>query len=112
MSAQKLRTRGWTFTINNDTFEDLIGLIETDFEYLVIGFEVGDSGTPHIQGYIYFKNPRMLKGVRNLMPRAHLLVSRGTALQNLKYCSKSGDFYEFGTIPEQGQRIDIKEKKV
>jgi len=64
MSAQKLRTRGWTFTINNDTFEDLIGLIETDFEYLVIGFEVGDSGTPHIQGYIYFKNPRMLKGVR------------------------------------------------
>jgi len=111
MSAQKLRTRGWTFTINNDTFEDLIGLIETDFEYLVIGFEVGDSGTPHIQGYIYFKNPRMLKGVRNLMPRAHLLVSRGTALQNLKYCSKSGDFYEFGTIPEQGQRIDIKEIK-
>jgi len=75
MSAQKLRTRGWTFT-NGCTFEDLIGLIETDFEYLVIGFEVGDSGTPHIQGYIYFKNPRMLKGVRNLMPRAHLLVSR------------------------------------
>jgi len=61
MSAQKLRTRGWTFTINNDTFEDLIGLIETDFEYLVIGFEVGDSGTPHIQGYILLQKSKDVK---------------------------------------------------
>jgi len=51
----------------------------------------------------------MLKGVRNLMPRAHLLVSRGTALQNLKYCSKSGDSMNWHD--PRTRTIDIKEIK-
>lgn len=105
--AQRIRARSWCFTINNDTFDDLCNLLDIDFKYLVFGFEVGENGTPHIQGYVSFRNPKDRGGVSKLIPRAHLLIARGSPEQNYTYCTKSGDFYEFGKRPKPGERTDL-----
>lgn len=109
--TQRLRCRGWCFTINNDTFEDLDSLLELDFQYLIIGFEIGENKTRHIQGYIHYENQISFKSIKRDIPRAHIEMARGTPKQNFKYCSKDGDFYEFGDRPVQGARTDLNEIK-
>ena len=37
----------------------------------------------------------------------HLEASKGTAGQNREYCTKDGDFEEFGRLPSQGRRSDL-----
>lgn len=99
-----LKSRAWCFTINNDQDSDLDNILNlTSFKYLCFGFEVGMKETPHIQGYVYFNNGRYRHAVSKILPRAYLDVAKGTPQQNRKYCSKDGDFYEFGTIPSGTQ---------
>nr|QTE03329.1 MAG: replication-associated protein [Anser anser CRESS-DNA-virus sp.] len=111
--AQRIRSRAWCFTINNDTFDDLDMLLEAEFVYCIFGFEMGENETPHIQGYIYFENPREMKGIKKkVFPRAHLEIARGSPEQNYEYCSKDGEYYEFGEKPSgQGHRTDLKDIK-
>lgn len=97
------RYRAWTFTINNETYDDLYGLVCVPFRYLCFGFETSKSGTPHIQGYIYMHEAKTLKRMKKHIPRAHLEASRGTAAQNQVYTSKDEDWYEIGEPPEQGK---------
>lgn len=98
-----VRSRAWCFTINNDKYDDLKRLLEATFEYLVFGFEVGEKGTPHMQGYIYFKNALRQSSVKAILPRAHLEITKGSPDDNYDYCSKDGNFYEFGEKPLQGK---------
>jgi len=105
--TQKLRSRGWCFTINNDTYADIDEVLLLNCTYLVFGFEEGEEGTNHIQGYVHFANARTMLQVKAMLTRAHLEVARGSAHDNYKYCTKEGDFYEFGEIPIQGNRTDI-----
>jgi len=67
-------------------FKDL----PADVTYICFGKEVGESGTPHLQGYLELKAKRRMNGVKELLgcARVHLAVSKGTAEENLKYCSK------------------------
>lgn len=106
------RHRAWCFTLNNYTEEDVSAVVAeaADTEYLVFGREVGDSGTPHLQGYVRFVHPRTFTGIkaRPGFRRAHLEVARGTAQENRRYCTKSGTFSEFGELPAgQGNRTDL-----
>lgn len=100
----KHRARAYSFTINNDTYDDLVRLINASFVYCCFGFEVGDSGTPHIQGYIYLHDAMTKSALsKKILPRAALFASKGTLEHNRVYTSKSGEFYEFGTPPTQGR---------
>lgn len=101
------RARSWCFTINNYTDDDVDKLLEIPNDYLIFGFEEGEKNTPHIQGYVHFDSPKRRTEVAKHLPRAHIEVARGSADQNYTYCSKSGDFYEFGKRPKQGKRVDI-----
>jgi len=105
------RSRGWCITLNNYTEEDIGRLDElsTISMYLCYGKEVAPStGTPHLQGYIYFENAKSFATLLKLLPKgSHIEVAKGNALENKAYCEKDGDFYEFGTIPAQGKRNDI-----
>lgn len=101
------RARSWCFTINNYSDDDVDKLLDTPNEYLVFGFEEGENKTPHIQGYIHFDSPKRRREVAKYIPRGHLEVARGSPEQNFVYCSKSHDYYEFGTRPKQGKRVDI-----
>lgn len=76
--------------------------------YLVYGREVGDSGTPHVQGYVVFDKRTSIQGARKALPGAHVEIARGTPRQASEYCKKDGVFDEFGTCPAvAGKRSDL-----
>ena len=69
--------------------------------YLCFGKEVSQNGTPHLQGYVSFKNAvyrpsRFFEQYGN----GHFSMARGSADQNAEYCAKEGDFTEYGTRPQ------------
>lgn len=106
------RSRRWCFTLNNYTPEEYDAAVKFDnVRYLIVGEEVGENGTPHLQGYVGFRSPMRLRSVRTFLPRAHFEIARGTEKQNYTYCSKDGKFREVGSISEQGKRSDLLEMK-
>jgi len=76
---------------------------------MVLGKEIcPTTGTPHIQGFLYFENPRAYPNqkFRDISNGAHdeaILLSPRT---NANYCKEDGDFWEFGEVPSQGARTD------
>lgn len=108
------RYRAWVFTINNWTQEDLerCRLLKDTCRYTIFGREVAPTtGTRHIQGYAYFTNALTMSALSKKLPRARLEQAKGNPGENREYCSKEGDFEEYGDIPEQGKRTDILEVK-
>lgn len=97
------RHRGYCFTINNYTDDDVSRLDKLDCEYIVYGREVAPTtGTPHIQGYIHFANGKSPNAARKLV-KGHLIVAKGTPEQNFDYCSKEGNYTERGNRPQSPQ---------
>lgn len=98
------QSKTWCFTINNPTVDDRQNLVTLStsqhFSYLVFGNEIGDSGTPHIQGFVIFNVRKRFQTAKDLIGgRAHLEAARGTDYQAAEYCKKDGDFAEFGDSP-------------
>jgi len=112
------RARRFAFTLNNYT-EAEVTAIKTEFSkkvrYLIIGFEVGEEcGTPHIQGYFEvgdaFHAPWSYKQIHKMpgMARSSPSQARESGPINVVYCSKDGNFFEYGTpLPGQGKRSDL-----
>jgi hypothetical protein len=101
------RSRGWVVVINNYNPEEEKAFQELDCRYVVYGREVAPStGTPHLQGYVYFSSKKSLAQLKVLFPRAKLLLAKGTPQQNRTYCVKDGDFYERGELPMKGRAKD------
>ncbi|QQL09576.1 replication associated protein [Marmot associated feces virus 5] len=94
----------WCFTLNNYVEEDCTSIqawAEQEAKYWIIGREVGESGTPHLQGYISLRKRRSAVYVSGkLASRAFITRAAGTARQNRVYCSKAGNFVEGGEINE------------
>jgi len=94
-----MRSRAWCFTINNYSTEEFEGLKKVPAQYIVIGREVGDHGTPHLQGYVYFTDAKSRSSVSKMFPRSHLEKRFGTSTQAAEYCKKDGDYWEHGEEP-------------
>lgn len=94
------RSRGWCWTLNNyseEEYENIkIALHTNTVEKWIIGKEVGNSNTPHLQGYIYFKNGRTFERMKDLINKAHWEAAKGKPEDNYKYCSKDGNFESEG----------------
>lgn len=106
------RTRGFCFTLNNYSEKDVEAIKGwSKYKYLVFGFEVGESGTPHLQGYVEWQNGRTLRGLKRLGKRIHWEERRGSPKQAEDYCKKDGKFWEDGTPLAQGERSDLIEIK-
>lgn len=105
MSAN-VRSRGWCYTLNNFTPIEYADYKDIKCRYHVMGVEEGkEKGTPHIQGFIYFKNAKAFTRMKKLMPRAHLENLKGTPEQAAKYCKKDGNYEEFGEPPTTSQKL-------
>ncbi len=100
MSSKESKYRHWCFTINNYTDADYPK--PSLFVYLVIGKEVGEKGTPHLQGFCSFATKKRAKAVSRVLPRAYLGKMATTVEACVKYCKKDGDFQEWGEIPLTG----------
>lgn len=105
------RDRGYCFTLNNYTAQEVDEIKLTSCRYIIFGKEIAPStGTPHLQGYVYFKDKISMKGIHKIQgwSRTALKSARGTADQNETYCKKEGiEIYERGIKPEQGKRNDL-----
>lgn len=77
-------------------------------DYVIIGKEIApNTGTKHLQGYLYFKNARSFNSIVKKCSKWHLEICKGNAQQNIDYCKKGGDYEEWGTPPKQGKRNDL-----
>ena len=70
------RVKYWCFTLNNPTSDERDKILALDgdrqLEYLVFGNEVGDSGTPHLQGFVAFvARVRLTQLKQVISERAH-----------------------------------------
>jgi len=102
--------RSAVFTINNYSEEDQEKLYSVECRYMILGFEFGANGTPHIQGYVEFNKVHRLGAISSMIPSAHIEQRRGTLEQARDYCKKEGEFEELGdwAAGGQGARNDIR----
>ena len=97
-----VRARNWVFTINHyRDFPKELPSGPPPVAYLCFGKEVSQNGTPHLQGYVSFKNAvyrpsRFFEQYGN----GHFSMARGSADENAEYCAKEGQFTEFGIRPQ------------
>lgn len=89
----------WCLTLNNYTKKEISSIV-LKFKPIahkwIIGKEVGELGTPHLQGFVRFKTKRRPKSVIDNI-RIHWEGAKGTDKENYDYCSKDGDIAsEFG----------------
>jgi len=106
------RSRNFMWTLNNYTDEEVALLQAVDCKYMTWGFEVGDSGTPHLQGLTIFKNPQTVKQVICLLPTRVAEIQIILYLQeSLSYAHKDGNIYEAGSPPLSQAGKGIKEKE-
>ena len=107
------RGKTWCFTLNNYTSDEvdmLSQIVDTNDTcvYIIFGKEVGESGTPHLQGVIAFSKRIYLSELKKLVSKtAHFELAREVK-NACTYCKKDGDWVEFGVFPAtQGKRTDI-----
>lgn len=124
------RNREWCFTLNNYTdlaLTQIRGFTLEIITYVCFQPEVGESGTPHLQGYLVTTTPRTLRGIRQALFNTeclrgvHLEITRGTKDEARDYCRKEDsrdstqpfsftEIGDFTQVPEkrgQGARNDI-----
>lgn len=98
--------KNFTFTINNYQEQDINNInnfYNAFCNYTIYGFEIGEQGTKHLQGYAQMKKQkRFLSIVKFFNNRAHIEKANGSPEQNKAYCSKEGNYKEFGTIINKG----------
>jgi len=120
----KDRARAWCFTFNNyQNFQDYERKMRDEFnsDFVLYGKEVGDSGTPHLQGFIYAKNKLRFSTIKERFDRlapgsgVHIEKARTTKAAIL-YCKKGAgtpsapieaDVVQWGAEPGQGARNDL-----
>lgn len=92
--SRNIKKRAWVFTWNNYTSQDIEYLVSTlkNHEY-IFGEEIGgNTGTPHLQGVLRFKNPRQWKGVCEML-KNNFTEPCTNWNASLNYCSKDGRTY-------------------
>lgn len=109
--------KNWCFTLNNWTENEKNQLINSMYSQLRFGKEIGENGTPHLQGNIIFYNTYRLSGLRrHFNPRIHWEPTQ-SAERAGNYVLKENDYeiyYKdkqglFTDGKSQGRRTDLKE---
>lgn len=80
----------WCFTLNNYSKKELgsiVSVFETKARLFIIGDEIGECGTPHLQGYVEFKTKCRPLSLFSFN-RIHWEKAKGSKDENISYCSK------------------------
>lgn len=106
--VRSVRSRRWVFTLNNYTDDDEAHiLLWENVKYLVVGREVGENGTHHLQGFVVFDKMMAFCRLRVLLPRAHWEQAMGNSKQAADYCKKDGNFKEVGVLSKKSEKNEI-----
>jgi len=88
----------WCYTWNNydETILDLwLDTLKNKCKKWIYGKEVGENGTPHLQGYIELKTKgRPIELFRNISNKIHWEKAGGDLASNSIYCMKEGNFID------------------
>ena len=99
----------WDFTVNNFTEGEIdwLNSIKDEVARMVVAKEVGDEGTPHLQGRVTFKRSYRLAGLKKLSgDRFHWEPTMCT--QDNLYCMKiDSDVIINVNNKKQGNRTDL-----
>ena len=86
MASQASARIRWCFTLNNYT--ELITSIEGSKRW-VIGEEIGEKGTKHLQGYVEFEKRIRFNAVTAILPNGcHIEPTKGNPEQNCNLINK------------------------
>lgn len=114
MSKNQNAAKTWVFTLNNydEKDEQLFQRFAGDTEMvtrMVVAREVGETGTPHLQGAVSWKRSKRLAACKKLHPRAHW--EKAIAQQEaFEYCRKAdSDVFIDVDNRRQGKRTDLDE---
>lgn len=96
--------RNFTFTLNNyvEKPELAMALDQVACKYMVYGKEVGEQGTPHLQGHVTFKSATSESSARKKLQGCHVEVAKAP-IKSIEYCKKDGEFVERGIAPMSQQ---------
>lgn len=104
-------SKNWCFTFNNydeSEYERILFTISSNSSKYIIGKEVGESGTPHLQGY--FEWPRKIRPCSlGLSNKIHFEKARGGRADNIAYCSKDGKFVTNCHIPKPIKTLKLEQ---
>ncbi len=105
----KFRFSNFCFTLNNYTKDQEQELENGSYKYIIYGYEISESGTPHLQGYCELQSKRTITGIKKLLniKELHIEKRKGTQQQAIVYCQKDNKYVEFGDKNNAGQRTDI-----
>lgn len=104
-------SNSWCFTLNNytdDEYSSIVSILDEKYEY-VIGKEIGESGTPHLQGYIALKDKKkkfrmtLFENccIRDNVKSMRCFRAKGSREHNLDYCSKDCSFITNIVLPKK-----------
>lgn len=110
MPDPRKRDRKWFFTLNNYTAEDCEKIADycaRYAQYAVVGKEVGEGGTPHLQGCLWLKDAKTHSSIMTKFPRMWLRLMKSD--KAAAYCAKDGDCIVNRPPPPvtQGARTDL-----
>lgn len=88
----RLRSRAWTLTLFNYKEED-ITLLSQQFTKYIIGEEIcPTTNKQHLQCFLYNNHQVSFSSIKEKWPTAHIETAKGSIEDNLKYCSKEGNY--------------------
>lgn len=100
--------RNFCFTLNNYTEEEVQKIENINCQYMIFGKEVGEEGTPHLQGYCELFKKTRFNTIKKFIPRAHIEQRYGTQEEAILYCMKSDkEPFIKGEPKKQGERNDL-----
>lgn len=116
--VQRQRARTWLFTLNNPTKKLVAQLalkkhpFSGDIIKYLIQEEVGEEGTPHLQGAIQWKSTIEFSTVKSYLPTAHWETSR-SVYSSFYYCGKldtrSGQIFMLGDVEKYVEKEPLSE---
>ena len=82
-------------------------------KYYIFGFEhAPKTGTKHIHLYLRLNKIMYKNSFKKIFPSAHIEVAKGDEIDCVEYCSKEGEYEEFGTRLKKTDSYISKVEKV
>lgn len=101
--ARSSPAKNWCLVLNNYSDDETtqivdfcrskcgLGSMDPIIEKYIIAKEVGENGTPHLQGYIKLTVKKRIMSIFTFTKRIHWESCRGSEADNIRYCSKEGN---------------------
>lgn len=91
-ASQSAPRKIWVFTLNNYTDEEFSSIVQHfSHDKFVIGKEISENGTPHLQGHIELTKKQRITALMKLNPKIHWEPCRNK-LASREYCTKENNF--------------------